>query len=372
MTICRLILTPVILAIRQFIEVLRDVVRTVCEWVRGFIRTVKTVVERVCSWLPWPLSAICNLVTRVIEVIEEVWNWVCREVLERIVDFIEIVLEYVIYIFKWVCWVLAWPVRLVELLLCRLGFRPRLRIHICIRVLSDAEDNPVVSWGRVRQDLREANQILEPCNIELAVIGADRVEQPEFISGLTCDVAGLFSSAWTWFSANECTSCAAVTLYYVEEISGAYGCSYPGSDWILVARDGDAGSIVHEIGHLSDLWGHSDDPENVMHAPSGTKLTPGQCCMIRTSRFAVGDQRCPGAGRVELPDDGEPAEAADLSGDRTRTAADADTLPCPGFRSLHQQGTTSTPFALTRTIHAALAVGIVAWAGRRLVRSIRR
>jgi hypothetical protein len=366
-SLCRLVLTPVILVIRQIVEVIREVVRTVCEWVRGVIHTVKTIVEEVCSWLPWPLDAICDLVTTVIDVIEEVWNWVCREVLERVVDFIETVVEYVIYVLKWVCWIVAWPVRGVQLLLCRLGFRPRVRVHICIRVLTDAEGSPTVPWSRVRRDIREASQILEACNIELVPISAERVEQPAFISGLTCDVAGLFSRAWTWFSANECLSCAALTLYYVDDIAGAYGCSYPGSDWILVARDGDAGSIVHELGHLSDLWGHSDDPENVMHAPSGTKLTPGQCCMIRTSRFAAGVQRCPGTERVELPEDEGPADSRDDAGEG-RPAPAPDTLPCPGFRNLHQPGTRATRFAMIRAVHAAVALGIVAAAVRRVVR----
>lgn len=61
MTFCTAILTPVVILVRTFVRVVRDVVRTVCGWVSSVVRTVRTVVERVCRSLPWPLSALCNL-----------------------------------------------------------------------------------------------------------------------------------------------------------------------------------------------------------------------------------------------------------------------------------------------------------------------
>jgi hypothetical protein len=353
-TFCRLILSPVILVIRRFVQVIREVVTTVCEWVRGFVTTIKTIVERVCSWLPWPLDAICNLVTRTIEVIEEVWNWVCREVLQRIVDVVETILEYVIYILKWVCWVIAWPVRLIELIVCRLGFRPRLRLHICVRVLT-ARGRPAVSWAKVRRDFVEASRILDQCNIELVLIGAERVEKPEFTTGLACNVGGLFSPAWTWFSANECLACAAVTVYYVEDIDAKAGCSFPGSDWVIVDQSGDGATVAHEIGHLADLWAHSDDPNNLMFDSAGTTVTAGQCCMIRSSRYAVGAQRCPGATAAELPDE--------------------DDGPDPG-ETVEATAPPDTPqdhmaLAPSRAFQAVLAAGAVGWIVRRLLRSRR-
>ena len=42
--------------------------------------------------------------TKTLEVIETVWNWVCHEVIETIFEWIEIFFEYVFYILKWVCW----------------------------------------------------------------------------------------------------------------------------------------------------------------------------------------------------------------------------------------------------------------------------
>lgn len=43
---CRLILEPVILIIKTFIQVAIDIARTVCEWVTRTIRTVREVVEK--------------------------------------------------------------------------------------------------------------------------------------------------------------------------------------------------------------------------------------------------------------------------------------------------------------------------------------
>ena len=95
---CRLILEPVILIIKTFIQVARDIARTVCEWVTRTIRTVREVVEKICKSLPWPLSLLCNFVTKVIEVIENITEWVCREVIDRIFELFQVVMEYIYYI----------------------------------------------------------------------------------------------------------------------------------------------------------------------------------------------------------------------------------------------------------------------------------
>ena len=213
MSVCHAVLTPVIVVVRTLVQTVREVVRTVCEWVSSTIRTVKTVVERVCSWIPWPLSEVCNLVTRVIEVIETVWNWVCREVIDRIIEWVERIAEYVAYIVRWICWVVTWPVRGPTLLLCLLGVRPRRFLHVCIRVLTDEEGRPAANWEQVERDIRQARRILERCNLELVVTSRSRVEKAEFLDGTTCELSGLFSDFFTWFSAHECGDCAAMTVY---------------------------------------------------------------------------------------------------------------------------------------------------------------
>lgn len=288
MTICHAILTPVVVLLRTFVRIVREVVRTVCGWVSTVIRTVRTVVERICRWLPWPLSALCNLVTRVIVVFETLWSWVCRNVLERIVSWLEQIVEYVAYVLRWVCWVLSWPVRVVNLLLCRLGLRPTLYLHVCIRVLTDSEGVPAVGWDKVAADIRQATVILARCNIRLVLISRETLQKPEYLEGTTCDASGMFASFFTWFAQNECEGCSSTTVYYVKSIPEASGCSYPGSNWVTVASDGDGSTMVQEIGHLCDLWAHSSDPNNVMtDQPGGTKdqITSAQCCMMRTSRF---------------------------------------------------------------------------------------
>jgi len=57
----------------------------------------------------------------------------------------------------------------------------------------------------------------------------------------------------------------------------------------VTVEDTSPGSTVPGAGPLADLWEHTADPNNVMADQGGgtaDQLTPWQCCMIRTSRFA--------------------------------------------------------------------------------------
>ena len=324
MTICHSILTPIVVLIRTLLQTVREVVRTVCDWVSSTIRTVKTVVERVCSWLPWPINELCNLVTRVIEVIETVWNWVCHEVIDRVIEWVERFVEYVAYIVRWVCWVVSWVVRGPALLLCLLGVKPPRFLHVCVTVLTEDDGTPAVTWGKVDRDLRQAQAILRNCNLQLVVTDRRRITKPEFLGGTTCEFTGMFRDFFTWFAARECGGCAAVTVYYVRSIPGAIGCAYPGSNWVTVAAGGDGRTMVQEIGHLADLWSHSSDPNNVMGTPAGSQITSFQCCMFRTSRFSspAPCPKLPEIGRrsgalsplePELPEPLEPLPEAEVS-----------------------------------------------------------
>lgn len=355
MTVCSTFLTPLIVLVRTLIRVIQEVLRTVCGWVSSVIRTVKTIVERICTWLPWPLSDLCNLVTRVIEVFETVWDWVCRNVIERIVSWIEAIVEYIVYVLRWVCWVISWPVRGVNLLLCRLGYRPTRFVHVCIRVLTDTEGVPAVSWDKVAQDVRQAAAILSRCNINLVVSGRETIEKREFLDGTTCDGSGMFSSFFTWFANNECVGCAGVTVYYVRTIPGAIGCAYPGSNWVTVAAGGDGRTMVQEIGHLCDLWGHSSDPNNVMTDQGGgtsDQITAGQCCMMRTSRFSS----VTACGEPEVP--GNPDDVRLLSSDR------GSLLHSHGFQVARHKTTESQPMLTSRVVEAGIALLLLAAAAR--------
>ena len=267
--ICSAILSPVVVLVRTLIAIVREVVRTVCEWVSSIITVIKEVAKKVCSWLPWPLNKICDWVTELIEVVETVWDWVCTEVIERIVEWIETVVEYVVYVLKWVCWVIDWGLRLPGLLLCLLGVEPPKFMAVCVKILAD-----------------EAGMVV--CGYEIVI-------KPEFLTSTTCAFSGMFRRFFTWFSANGCGCCSTVTVYFVEDIVGASGCAYPGTDWVTVDTGGDGTVVVQEIGHLADLWSHSSDPDNVMtDQPGGThdQITRFQCCMIRTSRFAKFTRPC--------------------------------------------------------------------------------
>lgn len=287
MRICHSILVPVTVVVRFVVRVVREIVRTVCEWVTSVITVVKEVCEEVCGWLG-PFSFLCDWVCKLVEVVETVTEWVCREVIERIFEWIEIILEYVFYILTWVCWVIDWIPRLPALLLCRLGFSPRRILRICVKILTDERGTPAIPVTAVQAMIGDAAAIFARCNIDLVVVDTVLVEKAEFLDGTTCEFGGMFSDFFSWFSRRACHRRCTVTVYFVRDITSASGCAYPGTNWVTVDAQGDGTTVVQEIGHLADLWGHSDDPNNVMtDQPGGThdQITEWQCCMIRTSRF---------------------------------------------------------------------------------------
>lgn len=296
--ICSAVLVPVIGVIRTFIRIVREIVRTVCELVTTTIRTLKEVCEEVCGWLG-PFSFLCDWVCKVIEVVETITEWVCTEVIDRIISWVEVVLEYVYYILKWICWVVDWIlVRWLEMLLCSLGVRPRKFMRVCVRILNDPENGPAVTVEQVRIMMADAARILARCDIQLVVEDVAFLDLPEFMTTTGCDFGSMFSRFWLTFNELACASRIAevqpiITVYFVESMSNAGGCAFPGTDWVIVANPangGDGTVVVQEIGHLCDIWPHSDDPNNVMtDQPGGThdQITAGQCCIIRSSRFAT-------------------------------------------------------------------------------------
>lgn len=367
MTLCHSVLTPVIVLIRTLVQTVREVVRTVCDWVSSTITTIKTVVERVCTWLPWPLSELCKLVTRVIEVVETVWNWVCHEVIDRIFEWVERIVEYIAYIVRWVCWVVSWVIRGPALLLCMLGLKPRRFLHVCVHVLTDAEGQPAVEWAKVDRDLRQAQAILDNCNLQIVVTERRRVAKAEFMDGTTCEFGGLFSDFFTWFSAHECGGCAAVTVYYVRSIPGAIGCAYPGANWVTVAAGGDGRTMVQEIGHLADLWAHSSDPDNVMtDQPGGTadQITAFQCCMLRTSRFSSGVP-CP---RIPVPDLERPERSPEAAPPEGPVEPPGPHAVSHGFQRRRGPETAERQSGASGAAAAGAAFITLVWLGRRLLR----
>lgn len=288
MQLCARILVPVVVTIRAIVHLITEVVRTVCDWVTSTITVVKEVCEEVCGWLG-PFSFLCDWVCKLVEVVETVTEWVCEEVVERILVAIEVLIEYVFYILQWVCWVIDWVIRLPGLLVCIAGLEPPKVLRVCIKNLAGADGVGVASNDQIDDMLEEAGAILANCNIRLVEASRETIRQPRFLTTTTCDVGGMFRRFFTWFSERACQDSCTFTVYIVDDIAGASGCAYPGANWVTVEDTSPGGTMVQELGHLADLWGHTSDPDNVMTDVAGgtaDQITSFQCCMIRTSRFA--------------------------------------------------------------------------------------
>jgi hypothetical protein len=276
-----------------FVAVLRTIVETVCNWVTTTIKIIKEVAQKICSWMPWPISELCKWGTKLIEVFETITEWICENILKTIVDIIETIVEYIVFILHWVCWIIDWILfRWVALLFCTLGFKTRKCIPVCLTILSDPREGPVITVERANELVAASNVLLRQCDITLEVGSVRIVEKPDLIRNVPTSAGHLFSRAFVWFSRNVCDCCSGVTIYFIRTLdSGARGHAIPGTSYILVAVDAlvDDATIVHEIGHLADLWAHDDQVGNVMSLWNGTARTiirPGQCCMIGSSRFS--------------------------------------------------------------------------------------
>ena len=293
MTICNAVLTPSVMIAHLIVAILRTIVETVCSWVTTTITVIEEVAAKVCSWLPWPLDKICNWVRKLIEVVKTIVEWVCENVLKTIVDFIELVVEYVIFVLHWVCWIVDWILfRWLALLLCVLGVELKKCIPVCLTILSDPRSGPVITVEKAKELVEASNKLLSQCRITLEVGSIRIVDKPDLINNVPTGAGQIFNWAFAWFSRNVCDCCSGVTIYFIRTLdSGARGHSIPGTSYILVAVDAlvDDATIVHEIGHLADLWAHDSEVGNVMSVWNGTprtKLRKFQCCMIGSSRFS--------------------------------------------------------------------------------------
>jgi len=291
MQICQSFLTIIEVFVTSLIRIVRTVVRTVCEAVETTIRTVRKVVERVCRWLPWPLDKLCDLVTKFIEVIEKVVEWVCEEVIDRIIRWVETVVRYVFYLLRWVCWIIDWIPRFVlDFLPCLIGVKVRKAISLRIKILSYS-DGDAETLENVRRQIRVSNDVLlKECDVELNVLSIDFLDAPDSMKTFDCGAGGLFSSQHLFFDRNQQrdagTLSPTVTVYYIENITNARGCQIPRTDYVVLDPDAADDSLAHELGHAGDLT-HSDTVTNLMNTPNRTasNLTTAQCCLIRSSRI---------------------------------------------------------------------------------------
>jgi len=293
MFICVAIINVIRILLDFVVALVEWVVQTVCGWVSTVLHFAEEVCEEVCGWLG-PFSFVCDWACTVIRWTETAWDWVCEEVLVPVVvGTIRIVVEVVHYILTWVCWVIEWLPRGIDLLLCQLGFHNRRFVHFCIKILERDRSNPTWPRDRVEHLIAEAAARLKQCNVSVCVIHFEIIETDGHQGGVECGFSMLLGSDYYWFRRHECRgfgSIMPVTVFFVEDIAGEKGCSVPGANFILVDPEASDATIAHELGHLSDLWGHSDDPSNVMYSPSSNssvRFTRTQCCMIRSARYVT-------------------------------------------------------------------------------------
>ena len=207
----------------------------------------------------------------------------------RAIVAIEILFEYLVWTLQWPCGLADWIIRLPLVALALAGIEFRAFLSVTIRIVTDQEGAPAVPPETARRWLFQAQAILGRSGIALVPDEIEFLPREGYLCSTACTVSSVFQRFFTWFSSRARGGSRRVTIFVVKSIRGASGCSYPGSDWVLVGADADGAVIVHEIGHLCGLWTHSRDPDNLMTVRSGgshDRLTRGQRSMIRTSRFA--------------------------------------------------------------------------------------
>lgn len=293
--ICQTILLPLTILLTLLIPILQQVLTTVCNWVSSVIQTVVTVINQVCSWLPWPLSTICNWVSQLVTVFQTVWNWVCNTVITTIISFLTYIVSVVIYVARIVCIVVTVIVSIPEFLLCLIGLRIPKRVRVCIKVLTNEKGASQVSADAIEASIALMRKVYAECGIAVEIESVEHIVAPQLLSSTDDSFWGLFAPWHAWFSQHACGCCSQVTVFFVDKIQGSSdGFTFWGDNWCRVdaTADRDPTIMAHEIGHVMNLW-HVSDNNDLMFPTSGPPtnprnlLTGSQCCIMRTSTFAV-------------------------------------------------------------------------------------
>ena len=290
--LCHTVLLPLTILVTVIIPVIQQIITTVCNWVSSVISVVKTIVSKVCSWLPWPLDAICNWVTKVITVLETVWNWVCNTLIQTIINLVKYLISLVIFVARIICIIITIIIGIPAWLLCMIGLKIPMHIRICIKVITDAKGNSLVTDAGIQGSIDHMRRVYAQCDIEVQVDGIERIAAPDML--ITPDSwTGIFAPWHTWFSNHACGCCNQVTVFFVDKITGgSNGLTFWGDNWCRVDASANTEPTImaHEVGHACSLW-HDSDNNNLMFSNSGpptnprNKLTTFQCCTMRTSTF---------------------------------------------------------------------------------------
>ena len=203
---------------------------------------------------------------------------------------LEVSVEYALYSVGWILWIADWIPRAPALVSFLAGSRPPGRILVHGVVLD--EPGPGAGAALLAGDriLSEASRILERHGLSLRATGwsvlplGARGGAP--LPG--CGPSALLRRPFTWLSARAPVRAPVLTVFFAPDLRAIAGCAFPGADWILVDLKTDGTTVVHELGHLADLWSHSPDPANVMtDRPGGShdRFTTRQLALLRTCRF---------------------------------------------------------------------------------------
>lgn len=310
-------------------KVCEDTIERWTERVRHEVHEFFTRVHEVCTWLPWPLDALCDLVTDVIEKVTEWFEDVVHEVLKVVCKPIDIALAIASKVLgiilsipvlgpivKWVVGGVEWVVDQVagipEGIAGLLGWLPKKVMDLHVIILRDSNGplvlesaiGKVVSeteriyWDRARVAVRTTIHTMETIAPDYAfhidagigIFGEDlTLAGTYFQSTMTLElgdsVAGLFTRRP-----------APIVAFIVIGVGDSeVGCSAgPLADYVVVERERmlpQAGgqvfnTLAHEIGHACGLM-HTDDKTNLLYPHGaidrGDNLSPFQRMIVRNS-----------------------------------------------------------------------------------------
>ena len=196
---------------------------------------------------------------------------------------LEAPLEYVLFLAGW----LIWPLDAVlRLLAATAGARPG-TIRAEIRILTRHSESSAREGALAC--LRHADALLSRVGIDLRITTLEVMPWPREVAPPVGGLGALTGGFFPWAS-SRAPFAPTLTIYFVDDLGPLAGCAVPGADWVVVERGTDGTTIVHEIGHLADLWTHTNDPHNVMtDRPGGRhdEITLFQQRLLQTCPFVT-------------------------------------------------------------------------------------